>query len=115
MKLILGGLAANLIGNAIQLMFGRGGNMINGMLSGLFRSYVNPGVINRMTVKQTKNLALSKVAFQMADMFSGGKSPYNNAGNIAQGLVNQVARLAVGGKLNYNAIPGLIMNVTRRL
>ena len=115
MKLILGGLAANLIGNAIQLMFGRGGNMINGMLSGLFRSYVNPGVINRMTVKQTKNLALSKVAFQMADMFSGWKSPYNNAGNIAQGLVNQVARLAVGGKLNYNAIPGLIMNVTRRL
>jgi hypothetical protein len=114
MKLILGGLAVNLIGNAIQLMFGRGGNMINGMLGGLFRSYANPGVINRMTAKQTKNIAMTKVAFQMADMFSNG-SPYNNAGNIAQGLVNQVARLAVGGRLNYNAIPGLIMNVTRRL
>jgi hypothetical protein len=115
LKLILGQAAANLIGNAINMMFGRGGNMITSLLSGLFRSYLNPGVITRATAMSTKNVAMTKVAFQMANMFGGGNSPYNNAGNIAQGLVNQVARLAVGGKLNYNAIPGLIMNVTRRL
>jgi hypothetical protein len=115
LKTILGQAAANLIGNAINMMFGKGGNLITGLLSGLFRSYLNPGVITLATAQSTKNVAMTKVAFQMANMFGGGGSPYNNAGNIAQGLVNQVARLAVGGRLNYNAIPGLIMNVTRRL
>jgi hypothetical protein len=114
LKIILGGLAVNLIGNAVQLMLGGGGNLINGLLNGLFRSYANPGLVNLMSVKQTQNLALTKVAFQLANMFGGG-SPYNNAGNIAQGLVNQVSRLAVGGSLNYNAIPGLIMNAVRRI
>jgi len=113
LKMILGGLAANLIGNAVQLMFGNGGNMMNGLLNGLFRSYLNPGVINQAMAKSAKNVAMTKVAFQLANMFGGG-SPYNNAGNIAQGLINQVARLAIGGRLNYTAIPGLIMNVVRR-
>jgi hypothetical protein len=101
---ILGNLALNLIGNAVQLMFGGGGNIINNLLGSVFRSYLNPGIVSRAALASTKNIALAKVAYQLAQMF-GNNSQAALTSNATAGLAAQVAQMPVGSSLT-TALPG---------
>lgn len=77
-----------------------------------FRSLINPGSISQSRTRAIRNVALTRMAYQTANMFLN--SPYASGEQLAYGLVKQAAAIAIGSRLQMQ-YRGLVYTAIRTL
>jgi hypothetical protein len=112
LKMILGYGLNQLITNGLNMLFPGSQPLYRQPTDFYYRSLINPSSISQSRTKAIRNIALSRMAFQTANMFMN--SPYMTGEQLAYGLVKQAAAIAIGSSLQVQ-YRGLVYTALRRL